>query len=105
MSSIALWAVPADPRPMPVVQPNGDTLIVRLQGDERFHFRVTEDGYLIAENAKGYLCYAQWKEQTDPMGNTRKTAVPTRKVARNEACRTRCQKRWLIRHKIPKRDF
>lgn len=99
---IALWAVPANPRPMPVVQPNGDTLIVRMQGDERFHFRVTEDGYLIAQNAKGYYCYAKWSEPAD---GGRKQAVPTRKKARNEADRSKCQKRWLVRHNIPKKEF
>ena len=62
MLSLTAWAVPADPRPMEYVQPNGDTLIVRLVGDERFHFTTTIDGVLIAKNDKGYYCYAKWTE-------------------------------------------
>lgn len=94
------WAVPARPTPFEVTQPNGETLVVRLHGDERFHYLTTIDGLLIAKNSKGYYCYAVWKQSVDEQGNSRKEAVAKRKVARNEADRSKCEQRWIRRHKI-----
>ena len=46
------------------VQPNGDTVYVRLHGDERRHWMTLEDGKtLVKENNQGYICYA--KKKTD----------------------------------------
>lgn len=45
------------------VQPNGDTIYVRLHGDERRHWMTLEDGTtLVKENKKGYICYAKKKK-------------------------------------------
>jgi hypothetical protein len=45
------------------VQPNGDTIYVRLHGDERYHWMTLEDGKtLVKENKKGYICYAKKKK-------------------------------------------
>ena len=45
------------------VQPNGDTIYVRLHGDERRHWMTMEDGEtLVKENKKGYICYAKKKK-------------------------------------------
>lgn len=45
------------------VQPNGDTIHVRLHGDERQHWMTLEDGTtLVQENKKGYICYAKKKK-------------------------------------------
>jgi len=41
-----------------VVQPNGDTITIRLFGDERQHYFTSTDGYVIVKNAEGYFCYA-----------------------------------------------
>ena len=55
--------VPAYPGPIEKVQPNGDTIYVRLHGDERMHWMTLEDGTtLVAENKKGYICYAKKKK-------------------------------------------
>lgn len=44
------------------VQPNGDTVYVRLHGDEHYHWMTLEDGTtLVTENKKGYICYAKKK--------------------------------------------
>lgn len=94
------WAVPARPTPFEIVQPNGDTLVVRLHGDEHFHYYTTVDGLLIAKNAKEYYCYAVWQEYTDEQGNLRRKAVAKRKVAKNESERSKCELRWIKRHKI-----
>ena len=45
------------------VQPNGDTVYVRLHGDERRHWMTLEDGKtLVKEDKKGYICYAKKKK-------------------------------------------
>ena len=45
------------------VQPNGDTVYVRLHGDERKHWMTLEDGKtLVKENREGYICYAKKKK-------------------------------------------
>ncbi len=44
----AAMAVPAKPGLMTVEQADGTTLNVRLMGDERHHFYLSEDGYLLA---------------------------------------------------------
>ena len=100
--SLAAWAVPADPRPMEYVQPNGDTLIVRLVGDERFHFTTTIDGVLIAKNDKGYYCYAKWTELQEG-GQTYRVAKPTCRKARNADKRSKCEQRWIANQKAKER--
>ena len=52
-------AVPADPTPVQVTQPDGTTLTVTLHGDEFFHFTTTADGYTVMKNAAGYYTYAR----------------------------------------------
>ena len=47
-------AIPADPTPVKVTQPDGSTVTVRLHGDEFFHITQTIDGYTLVKNAAGY---------------------------------------------------
>lgn len=55
--------VPAYPGVIERVQPNGDTVYVRLHGDEHIHWMTLEDGKtLVTENKKGYICYAKQKK-------------------------------------------
>lgn len=49
--------VPAYPGIIEKVQPNGDTLHIRLVGDEREHWTVTEDGYKIKQDKRGFYRY------------------------------------------------
>ena len=51
-------AVPADPTPVKVTQPDGSTVTVRLHGDEFFHFTTTQDGYTVLKNGAGFYTYA-----------------------------------------------
>lgn len=67
--SICAWAqqkpsrVPAYQGVIERIQPNGDTVYVRLHGDERQHWMTLEDGKtLVKENKKGYICYAKKKK-------------------------------------------
>ena len=52
-------AIPADPTPIKVAQPDGSTLTVCLHGDEFFHFTTTSDGYTVVKNTAGYYTYAR----------------------------------------------
>lgn len=55
--------VPAYPGVIERIQPNGDTIHIRLHGDERMHWMTLEDGKtLVRENKKGYICYAKKKK-------------------------------------------
>lgn len=51
--------VPASPHPYHYVQPDGDTITLRLHGDERMHYRTTVDGYEVLQNKRGYYMYAK----------------------------------------------
>lgn len=53
MGVAACLAVPADPRPFVVTQPDGSMLTVRMIGDEFFHCMMTEDGYLVKRSSDG----------------------------------------------------
>lgn len=69
--------VPARPGVIERIQPNGDTIRVRLHGDERQHWMTMEDGKtLVAENKKGYICYAKKKKNGQ--------IIPTCKKVRNK---------------------
>lgn len=50
----AALAVPAKPGLLTVTQADGTTLQVRLMGDERSHFYLTEDGYLLKNDNDTY---------------------------------------------------
>ena len=52
-------AVPADPTPARVTQPDGSTLMVSLHGDEFFNYLTTSDGYTVVKNAAGFYTYAR----------------------------------------------
>ena len=55
---VTMWAVPADPTPIQVTQPDGTKLTIKLHGDEFFHYTSTVDGYTVVKNAAGYYTYA-----------------------------------------------
>ena len=52
-------AIPADPRPVQVTQPDGTSITISLHGDEFFHYTTTSDGYTVMKNAAGYYTYAR----------------------------------------------
>lgn len=57
-------AVKAYPYPISVRQPDGSTLIVRLHGDENFHYATSADGYMLAKNSEGFFCYISYDAAT-----------------------------------------
>ena len=59
MLALTATAIPADPTPVKVTQPDGSTVTVRLHGDEFFHLTQTLDGYTLVKDASGYYTYAR----------------------------------------------
>lgn len=43
-------AIPADPTPVRVAQPDGENITLKLVGDEFYHFTTTIDGYTVVNN-------------------------------------------------------
>lgn len=82
--------VPATPHPIEYIQPNGDTLVYRLLGDERRHWQQTMDGYLITQNKHGKFCYAK----------VSKTGVITAtcRTAHNAEQRSKCEIKYISKH-------
>ncbi|MBP5278289.1 MAG: M6 family metalloprotease domain-containing protein [Prevotella sp.] len=56
--SSVVKAIPADPTPVKVQQPDGSSVTLVLRGDEWLHFNTTEDGYTVVKNNEGYYVYA-----------------------------------------------
>ena len=79
-------AVPANPKPVTITQPDGSTLTVRLVGDEFYHFNTTSDGYTILKNESGFYVYAQ--KQGDQL-------VPSTQIAHNAANRSASEINFL----------
>lgn len=63
--SFQAFAIPANPEPFTVIQPNGDTLTVIQKGDEFINWGETEDGYTLLVNSDFHWVYAQRNEAGD----------------------------------------
>lgn len=80
-----IWAVPARRTPYTVTQPNGDTLTVRLVGDEAWHchYLVSDDkkkdGKMVIQANNGWWYYARksCRTYTDMRGQKRNRIVRT----------------------------
>ena len=79
VASLQALAVPAYPKAIPMPQPDGTTLLVKLVGDEHHHFNTTVDGYTIMLNEAGAFVYAQREG---------KSIKPTGVLAHNEGNRS-----------------
>lgn len=53
-----LYAIPAKRVVKSVMQPDGTTLTIVLQGDEYFHYTTTVDGIMVQESSDGSMRYA-----------------------------------------------
>ena len=53
------FAIPANPDPVTVPQPNGEEVTLIMQGDEFINWAVTLDGYTLLINSEFFWSYAQ----------------------------------------------
>ena len=58
LGAAVCWAIPADKTLAKVKQSDGTTLMLRLVGDEFFHYNTTEDGYTVLKTENGDYQYA-----------------------------------------------
>ena len=75
-ATMPAYGVPAKPGLIPYTQPDGTTVMVRLQGDEFFHHYTTEDGYLLVADGNE-LCYAS----VQPDGLPQSTGIKATDIA------------------------
>lgn len=86
--------VPAYPGIIERLQPDGSTLRLYLRGDERMHWVMTEDGWQLFEDDRGWLKYAKT--------NRRGKAVISCRKAHNIGQRSKCENKWLEKHGVKK---
>ena len=84
--SLVARAIPADPRPVQVTQPDGTTLTISLHGDEFYHFTTTIDDYTVVKDARGYYSYARLVDDR---------LVSSGRIARDAAQRSADDKAFL----------
>ena len=84
------WAIGAYPRPIVMRQPDGTTLLVRIQGDENYHFVTSADGFLLQKDTKGFFCYVDYDLKTGKR-------TLTRQRAHNAAERSDVEKQMLTK--------
>ena len=52
--SLPVWGVRGPSAPVTVLQPDGNTLSIRILGDENFSCKTTAEGYIIAQGKDGF---------------------------------------------------
>lgn len=85
MAVFGAMAAPADRTPVPVMQPDGSTLMLRLVGDEFFHYNTTVDGYTILPVNGGWQYAISRDSQLQPSG----------RLAHDLDLRTEAERQWL----------
>lgn len=58
LSNMPAHSVPAYPKPVKFVQPDGTVVTYRIIGDEHNHWLESTGGYVLKRADNGYLCYA-----------------------------------------------
>lgn len=80
-----------------IVQPSGDTLWSRLQGDEFYHWRSTVDGHVIMRDSNHCFYYAQIAGDT--------ILQPSTIIAHNVEDRTPLEREYLNLFSGSVKDF
>jgi len=84
-------AVPANPTPFEIIQPDGSTFIAIHRGDEKRNWFETEDGYSITQDKNKWWTYAE-KAKTGQLISTEKKVT---KMTPNE--------KYMEKHLMPKK--
>lgn len=87
-----VMAIPADSKLRTVTQPDGSSLMVRLYGDESYHFFVTADGQVVVEGANGGWYYAE--------GDDEESLHPSAMMAHDADKRGRSEKKFLNEREV-----
>ena len=92
-----LFAVPAYPGKIKVVQPDGSVITIQIHGDEFFSYVTDERGQVVAQDAAGFYRPAQMPsaEQQEEAARMRRAAAQMRAQA------AQAQSLTHGRHKIP----
>jgi len=72
---------PATPYPIKHAQPNGDTLTIKLYGDEHHHWAETIDGYQLLQRKDGTYEYAYRNKD----GNLVSTGIMATDIEKRDA--------------------
>ena len=103
-----IFAGPACPKPFNVVQPNGDTISITLNGDEYLSCYKDSKGYIIDKNDEGYWVYVNVKKGKRFLTNqiVTQTSIPQKinNKAISEYMSQICEKNYQRRHE-KLRDF
>ena len=86
MGYVVANAIPANPTPAKVLQPDGSYLTVCLFGDEFMHYTTTQDGYTVVKSPSGYYMYAELADGQ---------LVASSHIARDEVARTSADLTYL----------
>lgn len=78
--SVSLYAVRAVEGLIPVRQPDGETLLIRIYGDESRHAVTTEDGYLLLSAPDGSYVYADVDSGGLPVSAEMRATDPERRT-------------------------
>lgn len=87
------FAVPADPRPRTFIQPDGTAITVKIRGDERGHFYLSEDDYLLINKNDAF-----YYGNADASGQITDSGI----LARPAAMRTDQEKAYLRQVEMPR---
>ena len=95
-----IFAVPVNPTPRKVIQPNGDTICIHPRGDEYGAWTVDDKGNVISKNSEGYWVYVKIKRGKWFLTNQVVSKTSTPKKIDKEAvmdyirvCREKCYQR------------
>lgn len=85
-------AVPADPEPVAVEQPDGTDIRLRLKGDESFSWHETSEGYAVVKDPTDGF----WKYARPATNRVAFVAIPDARVGKGDPAR-----HGIRRHAMP----
>ncbi|MDD4703879.1 MAG: M6 family metalloprotease domain-containing protein [Bacteroidales bacterium] len=85
--SVNLFAIPANPKPITIKQPQGKTITLTLKGDEKVNWASSIDEYTLIRNSENVFVYGQLNERGD--------LIPSNYIASNPNERTAEERLFL----------